>query len=835
MINRKFIKRKPGIFKLKATGIRRKLVAVICLSVFFVTCIGVGLGYYGAIHLVHNRAVSEQAQTTALIAGFLKHLLEEEVHLFEAQAITDVIKEAIRESNRRFDDYSASDLERFQAQMDADWLVGSPESSLVAQYTQNIAARRLQKLLSADESMAELLITDKYGNLVIASSKTTDFYQADESWWQNAVAGKSGEVFISEYSYDESLQQWGVVFATAIRDADGQVLGVAKALVNTSVLFGPLKSFKLGRTGHSFVINEHGVLLFHEGSIVEYKEFFTPQQLKELLSGRKQGIFFYSPIEKSKFFVNAAIVKTPSFVRQDGEWIVVVSQGADEIFLTLNALIFQGVILLIFLIILLIPVGYVFGSRFVKPLEELARASGHVARGDLDYQFNIKTGDEIEGLAEAFKAMVAKIKQNQKVILSEKTYLNNIITSMSDALFIFDLEGYIKDVNAEALELLGYQRSELVGNLASTFFEATELFLKNVEYERRGQQGLIKNIDMTWKAKSGELIPVYFSMSFLYEEGVLSAEGEGGNKELKAVIGVARDMRDIKKLIRDLEHSKSELETLSLGLEKKIEERTEKLAKMQKATLNILSDMNETQKELKKANTELKKLDELKSGFVSHVSHELRTPLAVIRESIEIVKDSTVGAVNSEQVDFLETAQRNVDRLVRLINAILDLQKLESGRVEFIFDYYDIGQLVREVYKSYSLLVQDKGLAFDIKVEDGLPLIKFDRDKMVQVLSNLLSNALKFTQNGGITLSVYQDNNCVRVAVKDTGDGIKKENIPKLFGKFVQLANKIGGSGLGLVLCKEIVEAHKGKIWIESEFGAGTTVSFILPLEERRV
>lgn len=346
-----------------------------------------------------------------------------------------------------------------------------------------------------------------------------------------------------------------------------------------------------------------------------------------------------------------------------------------------------------------------------------------------------------------------------------------------------------------------------------------------------GRHGVIKDIDMMWKAKEGERIPVYFSMSFLYQEGVDGSM----RKELKAVIGVARDMRDIKKLITDLEYSKTNLKTLSLELEQKVEDRTEKLSKMQKATLNILSDMNETRKELQKANMELKKLDELKSDFVSHVSHELRTPLAIIKESIEIVRDGTVGSINKEQLDFLETAKRSMDRLVRLINSVLDLQKLESGRMEFNFSYYDLGQLVREVHKSYALLVRDKDLSFDIHIEDGLPFVKFDREKIIQVLSNLISNALKFTLKGGIALSVYQDDNCVKVAVKDTGEGIKKELIQKLFGKFVQLANKIGGSGLGLAFCKDIIDAHKGKIWMESEPGVGTTVFFILPLEERRV
>ncbi len=813
-----------GYFKRKIkTGIRRKLVFLICLSVFFVVSVGIGLGYYGSINLLRGRTVESQSDTATLVAQFLNHLIAEEVGLLKAYAITDVIKQSIMDSNARFDAYDARELERYASQMDADWFMSPLESRFVSFYTQNTAALRLRELMAADTGVEELFITDKRGYLVVASHKTTDFYQADELWWQMAFAGKPGEVFIGDYSYDESAQLWGIAFTAAIRDKCGEVIGVAKAVMNASILFSPLKDFKIGRTGHVFLVDEHGNMLFHEGVHNGHAGIMAPRQLNSLLSAKGRSGYFYSPVEKERFFASAALVTVPSFIRQSGRWIVVMSQEEGDVFSALHLLVYQGIFLFIFLTLLLIPVAVIFGRHFVRPLEELARASGQVAAGRLDYELDIRTGDEIEGLAEAFKAMIVKIKQNQAAILSEKAYLDNIITSMNDALFIFDLKGNIMDVNKAALELLGYERSELISAPADAFFETTGLFLENLQYERLRRHGLIKDIDMTWKTKQGERIPVYFSMSFLYED-----------ENLKAVIGVARDMRDIKKLIQDLEHSKGELQTFSSGLEKMVQERTEKLERTQKATINILADMNAAQEELKNANAELKKLDELKSDFVSHVSHELRTPLSVIKESVDIVRDGTVGSINDEQVDFLDTAKRNVDRLVHLINAILDLQKLEAGRVEFNFGYYDIAEFIRDVHKSYSLLAEEKGLAFDLRIRDNLPLVKFDKDKIVQVLSNLLSNSLKFTQKGGIEISVEKSGNVVKVAVKDTGDGVKKENIPKLFGKFVQLANKIGGSGLGLALCKEIIEAHQGRIWMESELGQGTTVFFILPLEERR-
>ena len=120
------------------------------------------------------------------------------------------------------------------------------------------------------------------------------------------------------------------------------------------------------------------------------------------------------------------------------------------------------------------------------------------------------------------------------------------------------------------------------------------------------------------------------------------------------------------------------------------------------------------------------------------------------------------------------------------------------------------------------------------QLDENLPRIKFDHDKIIQVLTNLANNAIKFTENGGITITTGKEDNIIQVTVKDTGPGIKEEDMPKLFQQFVQLQRKMGGTGLGLSICKQIIEAHKGKIWAESEFGKGTTFHFILPIEERR-
>lgn len=242
--------------------------------------------------------------------------------------------------------------------------------------------------------------------------------------------------------------------------------------------------------------------------------------------------------------------------------------------------------------------------------------------------------------------------------------------------------------------------------------------------------------------------------------------------------------------------------------------------------------------ERKRLEEELKKNIEMKSKFTSMASHELRSPLGVIKEGINLILEGLAGDINDEQRDLLDTAKRNTDRLGRLINNVLDFQKMTSGKIGFDIRENDINEVVLEVNKAMSLLAKEKDLDLAVDVDDSIPKTGFDRDMIIQVLTNLVNNAIKYTEKGNITISTKQEDNTVHVIVRDTGTGIKAEDMQKLFQAFKQLDNardkKGDGTGLGLAISKEIILAHKGKIWAESEAGKGSSFHFILPIKERR-
>jgi signal transduction histidine kinase len=241
--------------------------------------------------------------------------------------------------------------------------------------------------------------------------------------------------------------------------------------------------------------------------------------------------------------------------------------------------------------------------------------------------------------------------------------------------------------------------------------------------------------------------------------------------------------------------------------------------------------------ERKKTELELREAVSAKMQFTSTVSHELRTPLTAIKEGVRLVFSETCGKLNDEQKELLGIAHRNVDRLARLINDVLDYQKLEAGKLDFGFNQNDINEVVAEVAETMELVAKEKNLDIVTSLDDSVFPFEFDRDRIIQVMTNIVNNAVNFTEQGSITITTTRKNDLVQICVQDTGPGIKEEDLPKLFHEFVQLktngARKTGGTGLGLAISREIIEKHNGKIWVESKLNKGTDICFVLPTSLR--
>ncbi|MBN2231588.1 MAG: response regulator [Deltaproteobacteria bacterium] len=251
--------------------------------------------------------------------------------------------------------------------------------------------------------------------------------------------------------------------------------------------------------------------------------------------------------------------------------------------------------------------------------------------------------------------------------------------------------------------------------------------------------------------------------------------------------------------------------------------------------------------ELETVNRELKELDRLKSEFLANMSHELRTPMNSIIGYTQLLIDGVDGPVNDDQQESLEKVERNAEHLLNLINDILDLSKIEAGKMEMKIAPFAFDEVVEDTVDTIRPLIENKRHQFNLELVSGLPPVLGDAEKVRQILINLLNNAVKFTPaEGTITLAagpcaapprgLAHRAGYLQVDVRDTGIGIREEDIGRLFGEFVQLessANRTyGGTGLGLSITRRLVDLHDGRIWVESEFGRGSTFSFVLPLAE---
>lgn len=226
--------------------------------------------------------------------------------------------------------------------------------------------------------------------------------------------------------------------------------------------------------------------------------------------------------------------------------------------------------------------------------------------------------------------------------------------------------------------------------------------------------------------------------------------------------------------------------------------------------------------------------DRAKSEFISTVSHELRTPMTAIKGYTDLIYGGAVGQLNDNQKHFLSVIKNNTDRLIALINDLLDISRIETGRVRFEPAPVKLGEVVADVVEAMAAHAQEQGLILTYEVDAGLPEVMGDRDRLYQVLTNLIGNAINYTPEGSVTVDVTNVGMAVQLSVRDTGIGIESEDIGRIFDRFYRaddpVVQEASGTGLGLPIVKMFVEMHGGRVWVDSEKGKGSTFTFILPV-----
>ena len=469
--------------------------------------------------------------------------------------------------------------------------------------------------------------------------------------------------------------------------------------------------------------------------------------------------------------------------------------------------------------------------QIVKPIEALQKGAMEIGRGNLAHRIQIKTGDEIEALADEINEMTAKLQRSQKEVQMRNHDLstqNEMMRAMANSLHIDEVLSILVDQIRKHLEfdrvglfLVNKTDNTLVQRIGTDTHGNVTLSEKKIIPidETSGPMG-----HMMVHREKLFITNDYFNDPRVNPECAEHKQSDPNVTGRALVAIVFRN--DVLGIIA--------LDNLLSG--KTLSEENVKILENFADSVGISVKNAQLYQELQQTNEELKESNEIKVKFMSMVSHELRTPLMIIKESISQILDGIKGEINAGQREFLTIAKNNSERLNLIIEELLAVSRIEAGKVELRRDLVHLGRLGEEVVASFQVEAQKKKIHLETHFDPHLPKLYVDPQKIIQIVTNLLGNAFKFTfPPGEVKIGAKKINpQTVQVFVSDTGIGIPKELHERIFKRFERADSTpiagAGSTGLGLSIAKDYVELHHGKIGVESEEGKGSTFYFTLPI-----
>jgi len=544
------------------------------------------------------------------------------------------------------------------------------------------------------------------------------------------------------------------------------------------------------------------------------------------------------------------IAFSPLSINFRNEGIYGVSVSLKEVLINKRTILLQNVVIVAAILAGVAVLYYLIVRRFTQPIMELSSGSREVAEGNLEVNIDVKTKDEVGQLGESFNRMVGQLRQSQdkvkrqmdelsqlyKEVSEERNISKSILDHLTNGVILFDPDQRVVLINPTAEQWLGVKEERVKG--MQIIGEPGDPSLEPLY--RLG--GILPTEEMIrcWKYFScdKEKCPAHGSQDlrcwFISGTFCRGEIGEEYPEKLEAckecdVYEASRSVLKGQEEVRveEVELTKPQRRILKVALCPIFDDHGRFLG-----MINVFNDI-----------TAERQIDRLKTEFVSLVSHELRTPLSSIKAYAEILLKKPDRDTN-QRVEFLNIINEETDRLTRLINDILNITKIEERRIDLERKPVDISGVIDKSVSAQRSSGQKKNITIDVGVQRDIPQIWGDEDSLMQVLANLLNNAIKFTPEGGeIRISaeyLHEDSRSpgeVEVSVRDNGIGIPPEYLEKIFERFYRIDVPFTegeiGTGLGLYFCKYIVERHGGRIWAESKERRGSTFVFTLPVVEK--
>ncbi|HMF21937.1 MAG TPA: ATP-binding protein [Pseudolabrys sp.] len=634
----------------------------------------------------------------------------------------------------------------------------------------------------------------------------------------------------SVYFRRESEPYMTLSLAGTRRDA-----GVSIAEVNLKFIWDVVSQIKVGERGRAYVVDAQGRLIAHPdiSLVLRNSDLSRLEQVKTAraaAAGSRANSA--QQVTEASDFQGRQVLTAYAPIAPLG-WLIFVDLPVSEAYAPLYQSLERTAMLLAGGLVLALLAGLFLARRMVVPIRTLRQGAARLGGGDLSQRISIKTGDELESLAEQFNDMAGRLADSysdleKKVEIrtreleqsnSELRALGEVSQAVNSTL---DLKTVLDTIVAKAVQLSGTEAGAIyVYNSAKR------------EFELRATSGMSDDLIAEMSNQHAELSD---AVGHTVEQRVpvqvadLKDEPPSGLTDIMLRAGFRA------RLVIPLVGAQGAVGALVV--------RRKVPGEFSKGTIDLLQTFAAQSvlaienanlfHQIEEKGRELQMASQHKSQFLANMSHELRTPLNAILGYTELIMDKVYGDIPPKAVATLDRVQANGKHLLGLINDVLDLSKIEAGQLNLTLADYSVKDVVYNVFGAVEALANNKKIQLKVDMDGELPQAHGDERRLTQVLFNLVGNAIKFTDSGEVAIKASSTNGSVTIAVRDTGPGISEADQAKIFEEFQQADSSTtkekGGTGLGLAIAKRIVEMHGGRLWVESQLGQGATFSFMVPV-----
>jgi signal transduction histidine kinase/HAMP domain-containing protein len=621
----------------------------------------------------------------------------------------------------------------------------------------------------------------------------------------------------------------------------GTVIGVLQAEVNLKHVWDVVSNIKTGEAGYAYVVSRSGDLIAHRdiSLVLQRRNLAHLAQVQtafQVASGApRPRVMLAANLEGKQVISSNAFI--PSL-----QWLVIVERPAEEAYAPLYASMLRTSGLLLVGFTMAVLASLFVRRRVVRPLEALRRGVQRIGKGDLNHRLDLNTGDEIEILADEFNDMATHLRDaytglEQKVAertrelretLEQQVAITEVLQVMASR--PTDTKTLLEAILERALQLCQASRGSIFTFDGEAFH--LSLITKPVSAKtltflqapiRPGPETPLRRIALDFQPiHSSDILndPRFSPPSIYRDEGIRTTIAMPMLKEGKLLGAIIINRREVQPF------NKREIEALTAFANQAV---------IALENARLFEQLQVRSRDLAEKGEQLEIANRHKSQFLANVNHELRTPVSAIIGYARLVLRATEGQISALQRENLQDLLNNAERLLNQIDSLLEFSKIEAGKMEVRLEPVKVDEVIQGAISTIEPTLNGAHVRIIREIGSDLPVLNADREKLGQILINLLDNAVKFTEQGEIRISASQQNGLLKLAVSDTGIGIPKEALNTIFEEFQRgdsfSIKNYRGTGLGLAIVKKFVNLLGGEVAVESEVGKGSVFTVTLPLK----